>query len=270
MNAMPDTPQTEDDEVDASRAPLIDHLIELRSRLIRALSVVIVAFAVLFFFANDIFNILLWPYEYAAQGKDVELIYTAPQEYLLTQIKLALFGAVFIGFPAIAVQIYKFVAPGLYRNEKAAFRPYLVATPILFYLGAAFVYFIAMPPIMGFFLGMEQAGGAGQAAIRLTARTSEYLSLIMTLILAFGIMFQLPVVLTLLARIGVIDSAWLKEKRKYAVVAIFALAAVLTPPDLISQFLLAVPTLLLYEGTIFVVRLTEKKQAAADAAAGVE
>ncbi len=251
-----------EDEVESSRAPLMEHLIELRSRLIKALLAIAAAFVVCFAFANQIFNILLWPYEFAAgPQKELQLIYTAPQEYLITQIKLALFGAFFIAFPIIAIQIYKFVAPGLYKNERAAFFPYLIATPILFFLGAAFVYFGAMPLAMRFFLSMEQAGAPGQAGIHLVARTSEYLSLIMALILAFGICFQTPVILTLLARAGFIDARWLVEKRKYAIVVVFAIAAVLTPPDIISQFALAVPTLLLYELSIYLVRVVERKRA---------
>ena len=259
------------EDIDATRAPLMDHLIELRSRLIRAMIALVVAFCLCFAFANRIFNILLWPYELAAglRGKqDIHLIYTAPQEYFITQIKVALFGAIFISFPIIAQQIYKFVAPGLYKNERDAFRPYLVATPVLFFLGGCFVYFVAMPLAMRFFLSMEQSGGAGQASIQLVARTSEYLSLIMTLIIAFGICFQTPVILSLLARAGFIDSAWLKAKRRYAIVIIFAVAAVLTPPDVISQCALAVPTLLLYECSIFVVRMVEKRRAAAAASSG--
>lgn len=251
----------DDDEIEASRAPLMDHLIELRSRLIRALGALLVAFIICFAFADRIFNILLWPYELAAgPQRSLNLIYTAPQEYFITQIKLALFGAVFISFPIIALQIYKFVAPGLYRNERNAFRPYLIATPILFFLGAAFVYFAAMPLAMRFFLSMEQAGAPGQASISLVARTSEYLSLIMALILAFGVSFQTPVILSLLARAGFIDSNWLRAKRRYAIVAIFIIAAVITPPDMISQIALAVPTILLYEGTIYVVKLAEKRR----------
>jgi sec-independent protein translocase protein TatC len=255
-----------EDEVEASRAPLMEHLIELRARLIRALIAIAIGFVICFAFAEQIFNVLLWPYEFAAgPQRELQLIYTAPQEYLLTQIKLAMFGAMFIAFPIIAVQIYKFVAPGLYKNERAAFYPYLIATPVLFFTGAAFVYFLAMPLAMKFFLSMEQAGAPGQAGIHLVARTSEYLSLIMTLILAFGICFQTPVILTLLARAGFIDSTWLKTKRKYAIVIVFAVAAVLTPPDVISQFALAVPTLLLYEISIYLVRMVEKNRAAESA-----
>jgi sec-independent protein translocase protein TatC len=255
-----------EDDIEASKAPLMEHLIELRRRLIWTLLAVAAAFAVCFYFAKPIYNLLLWPYRVAV-GADVpiELIYTAPQEFFFTQMKLALFGAIFIAFPVIASQIYMFVAPGLYRRERQAFLPFLVATPILFLIGAALVYFAAMPLAMKFFLSMQQTGD-DQVQIHLTAKVSEYLSLIMTLILAFGICFQLPVLLTLLARSGLITSAGLKKYRRHAIFAVFCVAAVLTPPDPISQISLAVPTVLLYELSIYAVRLAEKKHAASTAA----
>jgi len=256
-----------EDEVESSKAPLIEHLIELRSRLIKSLIAFFVMFFLSFFFAKQIYNLLLFPYEFAAgPNAEVKLIYTAPQEFLFTQIKLGLFGAAFLSFPVLASQVYMFVAPGLYKNERAAFLPYLVATPFCFLLGASFVYFVAMPLAMQFFLSMQQAGGEGQATISLLPRVSEYLSLIMTLIFAFGITFQMPVVLTILARVGMTNSKWLKEKRRYAIVAVFVLAAVLTPPDVISQLALAIPTLLLYEISIWLVKMTEKKYQAEQAA----
>ena len=194
------------EDIEASKAPLIEHLIELRRRLIWALLAIFVAFLVCLWFAKPIYNLLLFPYRLAA-GADapIEMIYTAPQEFFFTQVKLALFGAIFLAFPVIASQIYMFVAPGLYKSERKAFLPFLIATPILFMIGAALVYFVAMPLAMKFFLSMQQTGD-GQVHIQLTAQVSEYLSLIMTLILGFGICFQLPVLLTLLARAGFITA----------------------------------------------------------------
>jgi sec-independent protein translocase protein TatC len=258
---------SEEDEIEASKAPLIEHLIELRSRLMRAFIAIFIAFVVCFFFASRIFNILVIPYERAAGPlREIKLIYTAPQEYFFTQMKLALFGALFIAFPVIANQIYKFVAPGLYKNERRAFLPFLVATPILFGLGAMLVYFVVMPLAMKFFLSMEQHGGPGQASIELLPKVNEYLGLIMTLIFAFGLVFQLPVIMTLLARVGIITTETLKGKRKWAIVIAFIVAAVLTPPDPISQISLALPTIALYEISIFAVRFIERSRAAAEAA----
>lgn len=255
-----------EDVLEDSSAPLVEHLIELRQRLVRALIAVAIFFVICFIFADQIFDILVIPYERAAaEGAELKLIYTAPQEYFFVQLKIALFGAFFIAFPVIAQQIYKFVAPGLYKNEKTAFLPFLIATPILFLMGACLVFFVVMPLAMGFFLSMQTSGETSRATIELLPRVSEYLGLIMTLIFAFGFVFQLPVALSLLAKAGLVTADGLKDKRKYAVVLAFVAAAVLTPPDPISQLGLAIPTLLLYELSIISARLIEKKRAEKEA-----
>ncbi|WP_295812948.1 twin-arginine translocase subunit TatC [uncultured Nitratireductor sp.] len=254
-----------DDDIDQSSAPLLDHLIELRSRLIWAIAGFFVAFLVCFFFAKQIFNLLVIPFQWATDwaGLDadkVDLIYTAPQEFFFTQIKLAMFGGLVLAFPVIAMQVYKFVAPGLYRNERRAFMPFLIASPILFMIGAALVYFFFTPMVMWFFLSMQQVGPDNTVQISLLPKVSEYLGLIMTLILSFGLVFQLPVVTTLMARVGLLTSAGLADKRKYAIVAAFVAAAILTPPDPVSQIGLALPTILLYEIAIWAARMVERQR----------
>ena len=238
------------------------HFVELRSRLLNSLIFIFASFIISYIFAEQIYNFLVEPYASAVKDdqNSRRLIFTALHETFITYIKVAFFAAIFLGSPILLIQIYKFIAPGLYKNEKRAILPYLISTPILFLLGGTLVYYLVMPLAIKFFLSFETLGSSNSLPIQLEAKVNEYLSLIMRLIFAFGISFQLPVLLNLLARIGVVNSDYLKKRRRYVVVIIFAVAAILTPPDPITQIGLAIPLLLLYELSILTVKFTEKKK----------
>ena len=246
---------------DIQQNSFISHLAELRTRLIKSFIFFILSFIVCYFFSEEIYRFLVKPYSDAVLEKNLDrrLIFTALHEAFLTYLKVAFFGSLFITSPIFLTQIWKFIAPGLYTNEKKALLPYLVATPILFIFGGLIVYYFIMPLAIKFFLGFETLKDSGVLAIQLEAKVNEYLSLIMRLIFAFGLSFQLPIVLSLLARVGLVDSQYLKKRRKYVIVIIFAAAAILTPPDPITQIGLALPLLLLYEISIITVRFIEKK-----------
>ena len=244
-----------------NKQPLLIHLVELRSRLIKTMIMITILFVIFYFFADSIYNFLVQPYADAVEGEEGRrLIFTALHETFFTYIKVALFASLFISLPFLLIQLWIFVAPGLYKNEKSVVVPYLLATPILFILGSALVYYLIMPLAIKFFLSFESIGGNGALPIQLEAKVNEYLSLIMRLILAFGLCFQLPVALTLLARVGFVSSESLRKNRKYVIVGVFAVAAILTPPDPISQIGLGIPILLLYELSIIAVSFIEKRK----------
>jgi len=252
---------SDSENINDSKLPLIQHLIELRNRLIKSLLLISVLFIISYFFADIIYNFLVQPYANAVEGDDGRrLIFTALHETFFTYLKVALFASLFLSLPYILTQIWIFIAPGLYKNEKMVVIPYLIATPLLFLLGSALVYYLIMPLAIKFFLSFESIGGNGTLPIQLEAKVNEYLSLIMRLIFAFGLSFQLPVLLTLLARVGFVSSDTLKKIRKFVIVGVFAVAAILTPPDPISQIGLGIPVLLLYELSILAVQFIEKKR----------
>ena len=251
---------------DDGKMPILEHLVELRTRLIWSVVAFLVCFVVSFYFAGPVFNFLIQPLADLWQGEEEarRLIYTALTEKFFTDIKIAFFVGAFVSFPIVANQLWLFVAPGLYKDEKRAFLPFLIATPILFFLGGAFVYYFVLPVAWNFFAGFEQSAAEGPLAIQLEPKVNEYLSLVMRLVFAFGLSFELPVILTLLTKVGIIGTAGMRKNRRYAIVIAFVAAAILTPPDPISQLGLAIPIILLYELSILCARLVEKKREQAE------
>jgi sec-independent protein translocase protein TatC len=258
-------------ELEAGRMPLIDHLIELRNRLMWSAAAILLTFLAAYQFKVQIYRFLAYPLAQIFAGEpDRKMIFTGLTEAFFTYVKVSFWAAICLSFPVIAVQIWKFVAPGLYKNEKRAFLPYLAATPVLFLMGASLAYFVVIPYAFRFFLSFETPGGNGSLPIVSEPKVNEYLSLVMTLLLAFGVAFQLPVLLTLMARAGLITSQGLINKWRYAVVGMFGVAAVLTPPDVVSQTSLAIPLILLYVLSIFSCRWVEKQRAKREAAEEAE
>jgi sec-independent protein translocase protein TatC len=269
VNKAKPAPLTDEEEIEASAAPLLDHLIELRRRLIVMIAAIAVAFVVCFAFSRQIFDVLVIPFVEAVgrgQGRDPTL-YFAPLEFFFTRVRLAVFAAIVVAFPLIAHQTYRFVAPGLYRRERNAALPFLIAAPVLFALGAALVYFVMMPFVMRFAVGFEAQAAAGAPAnYELLTRVGDYLALTTTLMLGFGFAFQMPLLLTLMALSGLVKAEFLRRQRKVAIIVIAIAAAILTPPDPFSMLLLGSCLLALYEISILCVRLAEKRAAASAAA----
>lgn len=260
---------TPDDEaaIDATKAPLLDHLIELRKRLVISLLAFAASFIVCFVFAKPIYAFLKAPLDHALAGRPPHhFIYTQLYETFFTYVKVGMFAGLCLAFPIVAGQLWMFIAPGLYKQERRAFLPFLAATPALFLTGAAFVYYVMLPFAIRFFVGYETPGGNGTLGIELQPRVSEYLDFVTTLIFAFGLCFQLPVLLSLLGRVGIVSSAQLRSMRRYAILGIVALSAVVTPPDVFSMLSLAFPLVFLYEVSIWCVYFIERKRAQDDAA----
>ncbi|MGA7714236.1 MAG: twin-arginine translocase subunit TatC [Rhizomicrobium sp.] len=258
-------------EIESTKAPLLEHLVELRKRLVYSLIAFAASFLICFYFSKPIYAFLTQPLARALIGHpNHHLIYTAVYETFFTYVKVGMFAGLCLSFPIVASQIWMFVAPGLYKHERNAFLPFLIASPVLFLIGAGFVFYVMLPFALKFFLGFETPGTANTLGIEMLAKVSDYLDLVTTLIFAFGLTFQMPVALALLGRVGIVSAAMLRKARRYAIVGIFGLAAIVTPPDLFSMISLALPLTLLYEVSIWCVALIERKRAKEDAAREAE